>query len=262
MEHELADLRIKIYLLEEENRQLKIQKGRRLLEQYRSAKYGNVPNTEDKVSTKEDKASTKEDKVSTKEDKVSTTEDKVPTKDDKMPTAQETDCSADLPENTAVGAGDGNQSEATHSANAEPQSPVRVTTHQQQQEHFADFGPIDFLLEGWDPPETRTQQQADPDVAASMNAVEAGQIRTLCQDISSASGNLRALWRQYNPSRKKGPLLVKQKLDEYRIQKGPRTKAKVVHWCRPNKVVQINRLRTYEEESLPTWFYPEETRQN
>ncbi len=74
MEHELADLRIKIYLLEEENRQLKIQKGRRLLEQYRSTKYGNVPN---------------------KEDRVSTNDDKVSTRDDKMPTAQETDCSAD-----------------------------------------------------------------------------------------------------------------------------------------------------------------------
>ncbi len=37
MENELADLRIQMNMLEEENRQLKIQKGRELLEQYKSS---------------------------------------------------------------------------------------------------------------------------------------------------------------------------------------------------------------------------------
>ncbi len=116
-------------------------------------------------------------------------------KDDKLPT------------------NDGNQGEVTYSVNTES-VPVRVTTRQQQREHLADFRPLDFLLDGWDPLEIRAQQQADSDIAAIMNAVEAGQTRPLWQDISSESQNLKTLWRQWDRLDVKGGLLYRKFYDE------------------------------------------------
>ena len=87
---------------------------------------------------------------------------------------------------------------------------VRVTTRSQQKENSTELRPQDFLLDGWDPVEIRSQQQADTDMAVIMAALVDHRRRPTWQDISAESTRLKTLWRQWDRLCLKGGLLYRK----------------------------------------------------
>lgn len=76
---------------------------------------------------------------------------------------------------------------------------VRVITRGQAEENESNSGlrDVQFLLEGWEPAEIRQKQLEDPTIGPILVAKEE-ETRPAWQSISNKSGELKALWRQWD----------------------------------------------------------------
>lgn len=76
---------------------------------------------------------------------------------------------------------------------------VRVITRGQAEENESNSGlrDVQFLLEGWEPAEIRQKQLEDPTIGPILVAKEED-TRPAWQSISNKSGELKALWRQWD----------------------------------------------------------------
>ena len=100
---------------------------------------------------------------------------------------------------------DGNQEESI------PQEGVRAMTRSEaKNKQNAELTENQIELDGWDPTEISTKQDADPYIGSIKMAVQGNQTRPAWQEVSSETSELKTLWRQWDRLEIKAGLLYRK----------------------------------------------------